>query len=280
MDIFIPFLGSLEGKDKTAKLVQYMGKLLIFLDSSGSKFKIFQILINYYKVFFYKLDLKHRLPNVINNMSMFRKIIRFGDWVGPYRRIMNGVMSNALNLMKYRKANRKITQTCKVDYEDVVDCLNTFADDVYLLGKLGVVTHKKVLHIAERHAAYWWMVGICISSHKAINDRKILNIRMRNAINKRATILAMSSEKAEKAEVEHNLHNEIMEIDSIIEALKLDLYNSNLTLFKLANDFVFDLIDCLDLNISGIYFTVTGLLSGICAFLKLWEKNRVTNMKS
>lgn len=210
--VFLTLFAEKGGLDKTIKLIQYTGRLLLWAAKQGWFVRHKQIML------LWKLaEMETRLNGLVSNFSMFRKIIKLGEWLGPVEDLVTS--KHPLTSLSYQA--------------EVMEVINTIGDDIYCLSKIGVVRGKRLGRNGELMANWGWYGAIFINIKVGIETYN----------------LAIKGGNAEA------------------------IWDAKLTLFKLANDFIFCTIDCLEPEgLSNIYQTVTGLASGSVGFYKLWKK--------
>ncbi|KAG5355908.1 hypothetical protein CJU89_5622 [Yarrowia sp. B02] len=209
--IFLTLFAEKGGLDKTIKLIQYTGRLLLWAAKQG-----FFRRQKYLMLLWQLSDLESRLNGMVSNFSQFRKIIKLGEWLGPVEDLVTS--KHPFTSLGYQA--------------EIMEVINTIGDDLYCLGKIGVIKGKLARH-GELMANWGWYGAIFINIKVGIET--------------------------------YNLAVKAGDPDAI--------WDAKLTLFKLANDFIFCTIDCLEPEgLSNIYQTVTGLASGSVGFYKLWKK--------
>ncbi|KAG5359370.1 hypothetical protein CJU90_4114 [Yarrowia sp. C11] len=210
--IFLTLFAEKGGLDKTIKLIQYTGRLLLWAAKQGWFRRQKQIML------LWKLaEMESRLNGMVSNFSQFRKIIKLGEWLGPVEDLVT--TKNSLTSLALQA--------------EIMEVINTIGDDIYCLSKIGVVKGKRLGRNGELMANWGWYGAIFINIKVGIETYQM-------------------AQKSGNEEA---------------------IWDAKLTLFKLANDFVFCTIDCLEPEgLSNIYQTVTGLASGSVGFYKLWKK--------
>lgn len=129
VDTMIEIMQRRDGKDKTIKIIQYTGKLLIRLSDT-----------NRLKLLALRLQVVPTLAPLVKELSMFRKFIKLGDWVKSGRELM----------------------TDKATLVDYVDWYTEIMDDLYLLAKIGTINSKNT-RLYERQAELAWYVAILLN---------------------------------------------------------------------------------------------------------------------
>ncbi|AOW04637.1 hypothetical protein B0I72DRAFT_140420 [Yarrowia lipolytica] len=210
--VFLTLFAEKGGLDKTIKLIQYTGRLLLWAAKQGWFTRHKQMML------LWKLaEMESRLNGMVSNFSQFRKIIKLGEWLGPVEDLVT--TKNPLTSLAFQS--------------ELMEVINTIGDDIYCLSKIGVVKGKRLGRNGELMANWGWYGAIFINIKVGIETYQLA---------------AKSGDEAA-------------------------IWDAKLTLFKLANDFIFCTIDCLEPEgLSNIYQTVTGLASGSVGFYKLWRK--------
>jgi hypothetical protein len=148
VDIVLKTLSDKDGKDKSLKLIQYTGKLILWAGSTRRLHAKFS-----------QYGIGGPIKPLVTQLSMFRKIIRLGNWLKSLREIIK----------------QGWTQTEIVDY---IDLYTEIFDDIYLLVKIGVLAgnnpkrSKRWEHIADREASRGWFLSIIFNLYGELQKRK------------------------------------------------------------------------------------------------------------
>lgn len=219
VEVIAKILTVADGRDKTFKLIQYTSRLIL---RAGSTRQL--------KPYLDRSGLSGPLNPLISHMSMVRQIIRLGNWIST--------LSEVCHEWEF-----KVT---KDRFVLLVDLYTEVFDDIYCLGKMGVLKNKRLLAIADVQAVRGWFIAIIFNLRdefvKYQNRKSILR-----GLNGR-----VSPEK--------------------LAALKEESYTGTITTTKLLCDFVFCGIDFFELDVDPAYQIITGLLSGILGYHKLYRK--------
>lgn len=121
IDAILTTLNDKDGKDKSFKIIQYTGRLLSMTYFDGK-------------------PKPRQLESLISQFSQFRKIIRLGNWLAIARH---------LYLHK------------KIEILELVDLYTEISDDIYCLGRMGVLS-KNLGHRADFHANIGWFLSVVL----------------------------------------------------------------------------------------------------------------------
>ncbi|CAG8811781.1 2848_t:CDS:1, partial [Gigaspora rosea] len=200
-----------DGRDKTLKIIQYFGKIILWLQASKTPKSKYGRLINPITFLFIRdkaflSKATPRLKAMTSQFSTTRKIIRLAHFIEPYS-----------DLCDYCSGARR-TSRSSTSYEKFVhylgsinaflSILNDLFDDLYCLGKIDIID-KSIAKWAEPKAIKLWFFCICLDIHETFF--KIYQIK--NKIKK------ANSEESEKYQQK--------------------LYWLNISLTKLIMDFLF-----------------------------------------
>ncbi|CAG8657126.1 9444_t:CDS:2, partial [Funneliformis caledonium] len=151
VDILRRLLVHSDGRDKFLKIIQYFGKIILWLHINKKKTK-------YPKLY-------SRLIAMTSQFSNTRKIIRLAHFLEPYA-----------DFKEYVAGARNLPHTA-LPYEHAVNTLgfinsivgffNDIFDDLYCLGKVGILD-KSVAKRSEPIALKLWFVNIILDIHELI----------------------------------------------------------------------------------------------------------------
>ncbi|RIB17683.1 peroxisomal biogenesis factor 11 [Gigaspora rosea] len=138
-----------DGRDKTLKIIQYFGKIILWLQASKTPKS--------------KYGPTPRLKAMTSQFSTTRKIIRLAHFIEPYS-----------DLCDYCSGARR-TSRSSTSYEKFVhylgsinaflSILNDLFDDLYCLGKIDIID-KSIAKWAEPKAIKLWFFCICLDIHE------------------------------------------------------------------------------------------------------------------
>ncbi|RIA85019.1 peroxisomal biogenesis factor 11 [Glomus cerebriforme] len=218
-----------DGRDKFLKIIQYFGKIILWLHVKNNKSK-------YPKLY-------HRLIAMTSQFSNTRKIIRLAHFLEPYadfKEYVTGARYSSSTVIPYEKV---------VYYSgfinSVTGILNDIFDDLYCLGKIGILD-RSVAKRAEPIAIKLWFINIVFDIHEIIFRIWLLN------------------EKTKKSK------EKLSEND--LKKLKDKKHWLYISLVKLTMDFGFCGYDLFELSFSDGVQAMTGFVAGILSFHKLWVK--------
>ena len=141
------FLLLSDARDKSLKLIQYALKIVLAHHSPRNK---------------------KQLKALINACSSARKMIRLGHWLVSLNEIVNVRGKSSFWRVFWSNDVWAVVDTIS----PFVDVFNDIADDLYALGKFGVLS-KHVQHRAEPWSNHLWFISILISlseQYRSYND--------------------------------------------------------------------------------------------------------------
>ncbi|CAG8564344.1 19003_t:CDS:2 [Racocetra persica] len=230
-----------DGRDKTLKIIQYFGKIILWIHDRKVS-KVNPVIFLFYRNKYFLSRVSPRLKAMTSQFSTTRKIIRLAHFLEPYS-----------DLREYYTGARKISRS-STSYEifvhylgvinAIVGIMNDIFDDLYCLGKIEILD-KSVAKWAEPIAIKLWFFSICLDIHEIVF--KILQMNKK----------IVKIEKANSEELEKCQHR---------------LYWLKVSLAKIFMDFLFCGYDFFEYTFSDGVQAVSGFLAGILSFYKLWEK--------
>ncbi|CAB4382346.1 hypothetical protein RhiirA5_496989 [Rhizophagus irregularis] len=218
-----------DGRDKFLKIIQYFGKIILWTHIGKNKSK-------YPKLY-------PRLIAMTSQFSNTRKIIRLAHFLEPYSDL-NDYVTGARNPSSIVRPYEKFVYYLGF-INSITSILNDFFDDLYCLGKVGILD-KSVAKRAEPIAIKLWFLNIIMDIHEVIFRIWYLN----------------EQTKKSKGKLSEN----------DIEKLKDKKYWLYASLVKLSMDFSFCGYDLFECTFSDGVQAVTGFVAGILSFRKLWVK--------
>lgn len=308
VDLFIHVFNNKDGKDKIIKIIQYACRVIVWVDmkryirdlvlssgpsgssrsgspGSGSPKRktltqtalIYLIIIKWAKT-------------IIPQFSMFRKIMRFGNWFEPIHNI--GHISTDLISAAKTKQCSSTTSTSLPSFDsilqtkvytthflnDAIEIYNALFDDIYLFTKFGLFKHNPHLgHWADRHANGAWLAAIFVALFGEYKNLWIQDELYNKLLNKSSSSKSSSSSESSSL-IDNNNNNEkqtsnklnFKEIYIISEKRRLSLLN----ILKLFCDMTFCTIDLFELEklVNPIIPTAAGLTSAIVGYYKIYHK--------
>lgn len=297
-EIFKSVLGKLGGKDRIAKVLQYVLNLLKYYLTSTRRFVINEkfdnlsldprlILktgpIKYLKLlmFLNSTMWEKKIFEVTKNISIFRQTLRFGGT--PYR-----IRSFLSKINKFVKLpNFTNFQTIWFNEEslgDFIDLYYGICDEIILLYKLNVFTNQNFKSFVSKHEAYSWYLDIMLGLKRNYvklqeNRNKQLQLNIQYQVKQKASLLSKRlieniGNSPIKSQILREFNNK-----SPINQSSLDLEISSLKheekiimtdLIRLSFDFVCDSIDIFDLKLNPAVYLVCGAISGTFGLSKVW----------
>ncbi|ANB13565.1 Peripheral peroxisomal membrane peroxin [Sugiyamaella lignohabitans] len=234
LDTVIKVLNDKDGKDKTLKVIQYTGKLILW---AGARKPL--------KATFDSYPIANRIDPLVSNLSGFRKTIRLGNWLSTGRAMIKAGLEEA-------------------EWIDFIDLYTEICDDLYLLAKIGTVSfrdakvHKRWVEIFDREACRGWFLAIIINLYGEYKKRLTIERKIQ------AEVRQKDSEK----------QGTLVDSSTASELSKLHQarWMSQINLAKLLCDFIFCAIDVFEADINPVVQIVTGLTSGSIGYYKLYKK--------
>ncbi|KAL1923189.1 uncharacterized protein VTP21DRAFT_9565 [Calcarisporiella thermophila] len=224
--IFRRMLVLTDGRDKTLKLIQYFCKLLLIyvLKQNTVRFK----------------ELRKRLSSLISNFSTTRKILRLGHGIESY-----AVLAEYLEGSRIPPPPGSLWTNVWIDYHlgwinAIVGFGNCLADDLYCLGRIGVLTPATAKR-AEPWSYRLWFTSILID----LRENRLEAARLRREQKK-------GKEVGEK------------------------LYWADISFVKLMCDLGFCGYDLFQCQFSDGFYAICGFISAVCSAHKLWNKQKNT----
>ncbi|GBB99598.1 hypothetical protein RclHR1_03580005 [Rhizophagus clarus] len=218
-----------DGRDKFLKIIQYFGKIVLWLHINKNKSK-------YPKLY-------PRLLAMTAQFSNTRKIIRLAHFLEPYADF-NDYVSGARNLSSIVYPYEKVIYYLGF-VNSVVSILNDIFDDLFCLGKVGILD-KSVAKRSEPIAIKLWFLNIIMDIHEVIFKIWYLNKQTKKSKGKLS--------------------------DNDIEKLKDKKYWLYVSLVKFSMDLGFCGYDLFECTFSDGVQAVTGFVAGALSFRKLWIK--------
>ncbi|CAG8633919.1 27573_t:CDS:2 [Dentiscutata erythropus] len=243
VDILRRLLVHSDGRDKTLKIIQYFGKIILWLQTRRAPKSIHGRLLNVITLLIrnksFSSNVTPRLKAMTSQFSTTRKIIRLAHFLEPYS-----------ELREYYTGARRISRS-STSYEKLVHyfgALNAFLglmndifDDLYCLGKIDILD-KSIAKWAEPISIKLWFFCICLDIHETLFKIWQMNKKIKK----------VNSEELEKYQQR--------------------LHWLNISLAKFFMDFLFCGYDFFDFTFSDGVQALSGFFAGILSFYKLWEK--------
>ncbi|CAG8517076.1 13542_t:CDS:2 [Funneliformis mosseae] len=151
VDILRKLLVHSDGRDKFLKIIQYFGKIILWLHINKKKTK-------YPKLY-------SRLIAMTSQFSNTRKIIRLAHFLEPYadfKEYVAGARNLPHTALRYEHAVNTLGFI-----NSIVGFFNDIFDDLYCLGKVGILD-KSVAKRSEPIALKLWFVNIILDIHELI----------------------------------------------------------------------------------------------------------------
>lgn len=303
-DIFKNVLGKLGGKDRIAKILQYVLNLLKYYLTNTRRFLIdtkFENLsldprlhyknpLKYFKllIFLNSTMLERKIFDITKNISIFRQMLRFGGT--PYRirqflikfnKFIKSGPTNLINIYKFWINEDSLG--------DFIDLYYGICDEIILLYKLNVFTIPNFKTFIGKHEAYSWYMDILLGLKKNYNKlqenrNKQLQLNIQNQVKQKASLLSkrlmdsIGNNSPMKSQIlrEFNTKSPILsnQYDLEIEALKHEERIIMTDLVRLSFDFVCDSIDIFKLELNPSVYLICGAISGSFGLSKVWMMSK------
>ncbi|CAG8563681.1 4096_t:CDS:10 [Ambispora gerdemannii] len=232
VEVFRRLVALSDGRDKTLKIIQYSAKLYLWAFLSPSS-----VLLKYR--ISTSTFLKPRLSALTSNFSTTRKILRLAHFIEPYNELRDYITGD----YKYPVDKIEILIYYIGFLNSIVGLLNDFFDDLYCLGKIGVLS-KTIEKRAEPIAIRFWFFTILLDVNDCLLKVWLLNAKMRKVKDR------CNEEEWKKLEEKK--------------------YWLKYNLVKFLMDLGFCGYDFFGLAFSDGWQAITGLIAGILSFHKLW----------
>lgn len=226
VELMMKILTITDGRDKTFKLIQYTSRLILRVGSTKPL-----------RMYLDRSGLARPLNPLISQLSMFRKIIRLGNWMSTLHEL-----SEEWNGFKKLMTKDMIVL--------LIDLYTEIFDDIYCLGKMGVVKNKQLQKSADEQAIKGWFYSIIFGLHGQFIKYQEIQHKIRE----------LKRQNGGSMTCEQNI------------ALKEEIYASRINTTKMVCDFIFCGIDYFELDVDPIFQIVSGLASGILGYHKLYRK--------
>lgn len=303
-DVFKNVLGKLGGKDRIAKILQYVLNLLKYYLTNTRRFLIdtkFENLsldprlhyknpLKYFKllIFLNSTMLERKIFDITKNISIFRQMLRFGGT--PYRirqflikfnKFIKSGPTNLINIYKFWINEDSLG--------DFIDLYYGICDEIILLYKLNVFTNPNFKTFIGKHEAYSWYMDILLGLKKNYNKlqenrNKQLQLNIQNQVKQKASLLSkrlmdsIGNNSPMKSQIlrEFNTKSPILsnQYDLEIEALKHEERIIMTDLVRLSFDFVCDSIDIFKLELNPSVYLICGAISGSFGLSKVWMMSK------
>lgn len=297
-EIFKNVLGKLGGKDRIAKVLQYVLNLIkLYLQNTrryliNEKFTnlslnpklIFKTPITYFKllIFLNSTMMEKKIFEVTKNISIFRQMLRFGGT--PYR--IRQFLSKVNNTVKLPNvANFSKIWLNEDSLGDFINLYYGICDEVVLLYKLQVLSNPDFKKFIGKHEAYSWyldiMLGIKQNYNKLQENRsKQLQLNIQQQVRAKASILSkkmienINGSSPLKSQILREFNNKSplnhSTLDQEFSILKHEETIIMTDLVRLSFDFICDSIDIFNLKLNPSVYLISGAISGTLGLSKVW----------
>lgn len=241
IDAFIRIFDTKDGKDKIIKIIQYSLRLVLWSNSHTSLRQYLSTHPKHIHLAVFYLTLLKWSTAIVPQFSLFRNILRFGNWMRPLRSLTTQQQSHSKCL------------------DEVIDLYNAVFDDLYLFTKIGLLVdiYPRLGKVADRQANYAWMCSIVLGLEREYRKLSALSTCSTGHSNVAKT---KDSQRADA----HSQYCQCKECQQ--------RFLSQLNATKLFCDLIFCGLDLAELRVSPLIPTAAGLVSAIIGYYKIYLK--------
>lgn len=278
--LFVDVFNQKDGKDKIIKMIQYTGRVILWIDAEkylrkilipqgtttkdgkNSRAQLTRLAV------LYLLAVKWARA-IVPQFSMFRKIMRFGNWMEPIHHFLHVPW-----------ASRKLLAGALLSrhtLDAALELYNAAFDDIYLFCKFGLFKDRPALGPwADMHANYSWLAAIFLAMYSEYRNLWTQQSQF-TKISEEQELYASSEDDDSPGEADEKMREkqEIVKYQLAVEKFKIVQKRkiSVLNFVKLMCDFVFCTIEVLEMHhVNPIIPTGTGLVSGTIGYYKVYHK--------
>lgn len=278
LDIFWSMLNNITGKDKLAKVGQYLLRLLIYhadqakdylSDESinisiingryNDKSKQLNLLRNFLKhpfdfarvvVILVCSKFSTRFNGVVSGLSMYRQFLRFGKTPFRVRDLYHKISTSVDTSIKTQKLDESLLN--RKTLGEVIGLYYGFNDECLLLFKLGVLNNPTFKTFAGRHESLAWyydsILGI-ITALENINkfSQEEMDLKIQIQVKHKARTLSKQILNLKSSPDNSSLIDYLNENSSsnnsdnnALKDIQFKKFNAYLDLYKWISDFIFD----------------------------------------
>ncbi|CDR37707.1 CYFA0S01e15412g1_1 [Cyberlindnera fabianii] len=296
-DVFKLLLSKVGGKDRLAKVSQYVLNLIKlylintrrylvnekFTDLSLDPRQHWQTPFKYAKllVFLNSTILEKKITELTKNISAFRYALRFG---GTPNRLRSFILKFNTFIKNPTPAFFQKLYLNEDSLGDFIDLWYGIFDELELLFKVNVLTNPTFKSFVSRQGALAWYADIILGLKKnwwklQANRERQVQINIQHQVKQRASLLSKrlvegigSTPLREQLMREFNnkspMGNGLLMLE--LKELKYEEKIVLLDLVRLSFDFVCDTIDVFNLKLPAAVYLLSGAFSGSCGLSKVW----------
>ncbi|EGV61264.1 hypothetical protein CANTEDRAFT_116874 [Yamadazyma tenuis ATCC 10573] len=310
MDIFWAMLNNITGKDKMAKVGQYLLRLLIYhanqtkdylsdetinigsIDKSyNDRSKKLNLIANFVRhpVDFARIVVilvcsrfSTRFQGMVNGLSTYRQFLRFGKT--PFR--VRDLATKLQDAFAHNTINS--TALTKKTLGEVIGLYYGFNDECLLLYKLGLLTNKSFKKVVSRHESLAWYYDSILGIYTAVDaintlSQQEMDLKIQIQVKNKAKLLSKqilglksNSDTSSLASLLNESSNSRNHDAESLKQIQFQKFNAYLDLYKWMSDFVFDSYTVfhmkLPFNTLQIWF---GLIASSLSTFKIYRETSV-----
>lgn len=270
IDILFAMINNLTGKDKLAKVGQYLLRLLLYHANQCKEYlsddtiniriidgryndrsKKLNLLKNFLKhpfdfakivVILFCSRFNDRFKGMVNGLSTYRQFLRFGKT--PFR--IRDLYHKIERVKKSGNFNELLTRKF---LGEVIGFYYGINDECLLMFKLGILTNKKVRKVVGRHESLAWYYDSILGIYNAIDNinslsQKEMDLKIQIQVKNKARSLSKQilGNRNESNNILINYYNENSSNGDSkeLEEIKFKKVNAYIDLYKWISDFIFD----------------------------------------
>ncbi|CAH6720064.1 peroxisomal membrane protein Pex25p [[Candida] jaroonii] len=270
IDILFAMINNLTGKDKLAKVGQYLLRLLLYhanqtkeylsddsinIDIINGRYndrtKKLNLLRNFIKhpfdfakivVILFCSRFNDRFKGMVNGLSTYRQFLRFGKT--PFR--IRDLYHKMQKVQKSGNFNELLTRKF---LGELIGFYYGINDECLLMFKLGILTNKSVRKVVGRHESLAWYYDSILGIYNAVDNinklsQKEMDLNIQIQVKNKARSLSKQilGHRNESNNILINYYNENSSNGDSkeLEEIKFKKMNAYLDLYKWISDFIFD----------------------------------------
>lgn len=301
-DIYKDVLGKLGGKDRIAKVLQYVLNLLKYYLENTRRYLIDEKFTNlsldprlHYKqplqyiklvIFLNSTMLEKKFSEITKNISIFRQTLRFGGTPYRLRNFISKINTFLFNKHSLSLKNFQNTFLTKDALHEFVSLYYGICDELVLLYKLQVFSNINLKQFLSQQEAYAWycdiLLGLDANYTKLQENRnKQLQLNIQHQVKHRASqiskklIESMSGTSPIKSQILREFNSKSPAVMSNGMALELEKLKHEeriimTDLIRLTFDFCCDSIEVFKLKLDPVVYLICGAISGSFGLTKVW----------
>jgi hypothetical protein len=215
-----------DGRDKFMKVIQYT--LALFMLIGIKPYNLIP-------------KLQPKIQNIIAMFGDTRKVIRLGNFTSNLSKLIYLIQGKGLN------PSKKLSELENTHYNLLVlrytsEMINNFTDDLYCLGKFGILD-KSIQPIVKPISINLWWTTLTIDMY--LNFRKLINLHSQQELDR-------------------------LRGDPVNQKLDAEISTLKWTMTKIGADMVFCAYDLFNIKANPHYQHTSGILSGLISASRLW----------